>query len=200
MRRGGDLSGWSPSPLRGRPDPALRGSRVGMRFVQNYQWLLRRGSSAHARVHRSPAMELGTGSRFFRARAGSPTRYSACTRTPPVLPRTRGFTCQERWPVFQDAGSSAHARVHPWRSGKTSSPMRFFRARAGSPPDGTIDGMGKMVLPRTRGFTVLEGGRVRRNHGLSAHARVHRSICSTRPSNAGVLPRTRGFTARTVVV
>ena len=37
---GGDLSGWSPSPLRGRHDPTLRGSRVGMRLVQNYQWLL----------------------------------------------------------------------------------------------------------------------------------------------------------------
>jgi CRISPR-associated Cas5-like protein len=33
---------------------------------------------------------------FFRVRAGSPTRYSACTRTPPVLPRTRGFTLDVR--------------------------------------------------------------------------------------------------------
>lgn len=87
-----DLSGWSPSRLRGRHDPQLWGSRVVMRFVQNYQRLLRRGSPAHARVHRSAETAIGACARFSRARAGSPQERAMALLRQSVLPRTRGFT------------------------------------------------------------------------------------------------------------
>ena len=93
MHTDGDLSGWSPSPLRGRRDPVLRwfaSGHIGLSKLINgfSEEVLPRtrgfthvfspacryvaGSSAHARVHPDPRSALCGWKWFFRTRAGSP--------------------------------------------------------------------------------------------------------------------------------
>jgi hypothetical protein len=210
----GDLSGWSPSRLRGRHDPALAGSRVATKIVQIYQSVLRRGSSAHARVHRRRRGLAGVRCRFFRARAGSPQLQKVSPEIFKVLPRTRGFTGIRPATVGGEKGSSAHARVHRAANCGTLGHGRFFRARAGSPSLLALDLGQQMVLPRTRGFTDIINVGLVDYWGSSAHARVHRlpnaysvpqgwffraragspPMLISSGYRSPVLPRTRGFT------
>ena len=117
-----------------------------------------RGSSAHARVHRSSRGTTATRSRFFRARAGSPWPWLNCVGLFSVLPRTRGFTPDASPDHAGHGGSSAHARVHRRRRKSMPGMAGFFRARAGSP-------------------TSTKGRGVQYPGGSSAHARVHRRCC-----------------------
>ena len=159
----------------------------------SYQWVLRRGSSAHALVHRSGLQDHQAILRFLRARAGSPMYLEAATEEGQVPPRTRGFTGLRLSCALRQRGSSAHARVHRCLSAERGCRRRFLRVRGFTAP-----------LPRPR-----DGG-----HGSSARARVHRASrtstanCSrflrARPGSRWcaigvpdedpVPPRTRGFT------
>jgi len=158
---------------------------------------------------------MGSGKRFLRARAGSPTTWSSRDRRRKVPPRTRGFTVRTSDRERRPLGSSAHARVHRPFSGAFQRLVRFLRARAGSPTICHAHSSVIRVPPRTRGFTDMFDFRATLSKGSSAHARVHRDagFADARASRflraragspsaswavkrrSAVPPRTRGFTA-----
>jgi hypothetical protein len=101
-------------------------------------------------------------------------RSRSMSYTKEVLPRTRGFTGSGTASCEIREGSPAHARVHRRSPAWRRSLDRFFRARAGSPGITPVFYREPPVLPRTRGFTALDGRGANALDGSSAHARVHR--------------------------
>ena len=171
-------------------------------------------SSPYAGVHPRSHRRCRSARSLFPVRGGSPTHRSSPAGRPSSLPRTRGFTLLEleqhlRWNV-----SSPYAGVHPAPPGPSAAAPGLFPVRGGSPGYTVVGKSACVSLPRTRGFTPVQGAGPRCRHVSSPYAGVHPKAksCSASPpclfpvrggspqiDQVGIircrsLPRTRGFT------
>ncbi len=108
-----------------------------------------------------------------------------------VPPRTRGCTPGGPSGAGAEAGSPAHAGMHPRVRTRGSSAVGFPRARGDAPPAAGGRVLRLVVPPRTRGCTVesLDNGQL--PNGSPAHAGMHLSPFGVSPPRSW-FPRARG--------
>ncbi len=156
----------------------------GWTFWEDPMTMIRRVSSAPARVDPVRVPVHVHRSRFFRARAGGPHPQAPVEGGQRFLPRPRGWT-DDLWERQHDhAVSSAPARVDRDGDPPPGAERGFFRARAGGPLWRLRRFSSTQFLPRPRGWTSIRQLRRRKGTVSSAPARVDRCRRSRRRSLA----------------
>ncbi len=170
LRPRGDapLSAWADCVRARVPPPTRRCT-----FRIDHERRGKRGSSAHAEMHRLFHAHHVARYRFLRPRGDAPRPGSGWIPKLGVPPPTRRCTDSSTNAISGRLGSSAHAEMHPcWRT-VAAAGSRFLRPRGDAPQVILVSIPGLEVPPPTRRCTsdlIPPGLRL---DGSSAHAEMH---------------------------